>query len=410
MRGRRLPLRHWLAQAHAWGGLALSLWLMLLGATGTLLAFKDDWLRATVPGLSQPAPYPTPESLAARARAAEAAFGTENLRRVLFAGNRVGHDLVTLWDGGGAYLDPRSGAVVERWADHGRAIDLLFELHHRLLLGEAGRQPVGWVGLALALFSLTGIYLSAGSWRRFRPKVWPANGRRVALLEAHRDLGLIAALPLLAMALTGAALCFPQSFRAVAAWAGAPAPVPATQPAPFPAVAWEAVFARASAEFPAADIRIATWPTAKAPGVELRLRDAGEWHPNGRSTLRLDPADGAALARFDAVAAPPALRAVLEAYAIHSGRIGGRPYHLLVALSGVALTLLSAYGALAYLKRLRRPARATAVEGAARTQGPLDNGLSGAAPPSVIPAKVGTQGLQRDAADAASVGRMKAEP
>ncbi|HYE52867.1 MAG TPA: PepSY-associated TM helix domain-containing protein [Azospirillaceae bacterium] len=376
--------RPWLSRTHAWAGLVLSVWLALLGATGTLLAFRDDWVRAAVPEAAAPPPEQTPEGLAARTRAAEAAFGSGAVRRVLFAGGRIGVDQVYLNDGGGAYLDPRTGAVLSRWEEHGRAVDILFELHHRLLLGEAGRQPVGILGLALVLLTLAGLFLAPASWRSFRGRVWPANGRRAALLAAHRDLGLIAAPFLILMALSGAALCFPQSFRAVAAWLSGPLPGPAaTRPEgpPPPAIPWEAVFRAARDAFPDAAARMANWPTASSPGVELRLRRAAEWHPNGRTTLRADPRDGRELARFDALSAPPAFRALLEAYAVHSARVGGRPWQAAVALSGVALALLSGYGALAFVRRLRnRPGTRGTGAGRAAPHGAVTGYRKGPAP------------------------------
>ena len=38
-----------LRTVHAWAGAILSLLLLVLGLTGTLLVFEDDWLRLTVP-------------------------------------------------------------------------------------------------------------------------------------------------------------------------------------------------------------------------------------------------------------------------------------------------------------------------------------------------------------------------
>ncbi|WP_408871572.1 hypothetical protein, partial [Craurococcus roseus] len=54
------PLRsRWrpaLGLAHRLLGLIASLWLMLLGATGGVLAFKEDWLRLAQPGAAGPPP------------------------------------------------------------------------------------------------------------------------------------------------------------------------------------------------------------------------------------------------------------------------------------------------------------------------------------------------------------------
>ncbi len=359
MPGRR-PFRSvwrpWLSRLHAWAGLFLCLWLVMLGASGTLLAFRDDWVRLTVPASAGDLPAATAEGLAVRARAAAAALPGE-VRLVRFATDRLPLDQVFLTDGGGALLDPRTGALLDRWEENGRFMEWLFDLHHRLLLDDVGLKAIGFVGLALVVMLVVGVVLASATWGQFKCRVWPKNPRRAALITAHRDLGLALALPLLLVAVTGVALTFPESSRAVAAWASGPMPaVPpppkpdaAAEPAP---IAWEAVFGAAWQRFPDATIRFAIWPTAKNAAVELRLRQPAEWHPNGRTTLRVD-ASGAVLATLDATTLPAGFQILNTAYPLHSGRVGGLAYRLAVALFGVGLVLLSGYGALAYGRRLR---------------------------------------------------------
>lgn len=359
MPGRR-PFRSvwrpFLSRLHAWAGLFLCLWLVMLGTTGTLLAFRDDWVRLTVPASAGGLPEATAEGLAVRARAAEAALPGE-VRLVRFATDRLPLDQVFLTDKGGALLDPRTGALLDRWAENGRVMEWLFDLHHRLLLGDVGLKAIGFAGLALVVMLLAGVVLASATWGRFKGRVWPKNPRRAALITAHRDLGLLLALPLLLAALTGVALSFPESSRALAAWVSGPMPVVPPPPKPDPAaapdlIAWEAVFAAAGQRFPDATIRFAIWPTPKNAAVELRLRQPAEWHPNGRTTLRVD-VSGAMLAGQDATALPAGFQILNTAYPLHSGRVGGLAYRLAVALAGVGLVLLSGYGTLAYLRRLR---------------------------------------------------------
>lgn len=354
-RRRRRPV---LAFVHRLLGLAVSLWLLLIGATGALLAFKDDWLRAVQPGAAGPAPPAgtlTPMGLAARAVAAEAAFGADRVRSLVLAGPSLALDQVYLrGHAGGGYLDPVTGAVVARWAAGERAVDVVFDLHHALLLGEAGKTAVGTVGLLGAVLVLSGLVLSWPAIRRPRGIFWPRTATRSALLVVHRELGALAAVPLLVSMLTGAAIVFPAASRVLLGGAPAP-PVPATaRPTP-PAAGtdWQAVFVVARARFPDAEPRAAVWPGAPGGPATVRLRRPPEWHPNGRTAVRVG-AGGTLDGAVDAVAAPFGDRVVDGAYPVHAGKVGGLPYKLLVASVGLSLALLSAYGALGYAEHLLR--------------------------------------------------------
>jgi uncharacterized iron-regulated membrane protein len=356
------PRRRWrpaLALAHRLLGLVVSLWLLLLGTTGALLAFKEDWLRLVQPGAAGPplsGEVLSAPGLARRAAAAEAAFGVERVRSVVLAGPSIALDQVYLRDhAGGGYLDPTTGAVVARWAEGQRIVDVLFDLHHRLLLGEAGKKAVGVVGLLGAALVLSGLVLSWPALRRLRGTMWPRTATRSALLVAHRELGLVAALPLLVLLLTGAAVVFPVTARILLG--GAPAPAAptskATAPSAAPGIAWEAVFATTLERFPEASPRVVAWPQAPGGPATVRLRQQAEWHPNGRTAVRVTAA-GTLLNAHDAVVAPLADRLVYTAYPVHAAKVGGLPYRSLVALAGVALALLSAYGAIGYTRHLLR--------------------------------------------------------
>lgn len=342
---------------HRLVGFAVSLWLLLLGATGALLAFKDDWLRLTQPGIAGPppiGPVTTPSGLARRVSAAEAAFGVDRVWAMVLAGPSVALDQVYLRDhSGGGYLDPETGAVIARWTGAERFVDVLFDLHHTLLLGGTGKKAVGIVGLVGAALALSGLALAWPSLRRLRGTVWPRTMARSGFVAAHRELGLIAALPLLVVMLTGAAVIFPATAKRLLGGTpplSAPTATPGNTFTPSD-VAWEAVFSTALARFPNASLRVVVWPETRDTSLTVWLRQPTEWHPNGRTTVQTTAAGDLIDAR-DAVAAPLPDRLVNAAYPIHAAKLGGPLYKSLIALAGLALTLLSSYGAIAYARHL----------------------------------------------------------
>ena len=132
---------------HAWAGTALAVLAVVFGLTGTLLVFEDDWIRATVPAARAEIDL-DPVRLGAALDRLEA---TEpDLTSVVLPGGAVGaHRLYLAGDGFG-YADA-DGAVVDRWQGAARAETWIFDLHHELLAGHAGKLVAGGAGLALVL-------------------------------------------------------------------------------------------------------------------------------------------------------------------------------------------------------------------------------------------------------------------
>lgn len=96
-------------------------------------------------------------------------------------------------------------------------LDWIIDLHHNLLGGRTGRRVVGAAGIVLLVISLSGLAL----WLKGKPS-WSnliaVNGggpRRRFYYQLHRATGLWACAFLALLSFTGAALAFPEAFRAV---------------------------------------------------------------------------------------------------------------------------------------------------------------------------------------------------
>jgi uncharacterized iron-regulated membrane protein len=345
-----------LRQVHAWAGVGLCLILAMLGLSGTLLVFKDDWLRMVfapaLTGAHQPA-----LSLGAQLEAIEAAHAADGLRHVVLASEGFALHRLGFADGGGAYVDAQ-GVVIDRWSAGGRPEEWLFELHHRLLAGETGEMIAGIAGLAAAVMVLTGVMIWWPAARSFGARVWPRSGRRRDLLAHHRDLGVMMALPILVLAVTGASMVFSDQARAVLGWAtasGSPDPA-GTPPTPIGPgdTSWPAVIAAAQDRFADATPRIAIWPAAPDRPAVLRLRQPAEWHPNGRTSLSIDPASGRIVASVDALALGAGDRMFNALYPVHAAKVGDRIIDGLWAAAGLGMTSLALLGAWAFVRKPRR--------------------------------------------------------
>lgn len=342
-----------LTTLHRWTGAAVGLVLALFGLSGALLLWKPVW--AGVPQVAAPLPDAAIARLATATQALGATGVTLPSAEFGVAQARFGRD------GGGAYLGGQ-GEVLARWHVSSERFEIwLFDLHHHLLLGETGDLIGGILALAGLAFLITGAILWWRTRSTFEVRLLPRRLTRPAIVRHHRDLGLLA-LPVLLVSFATAAMLGLKPVGEGVANLLSPAAVNDTATAPprtkggvLPAAAdWSAMIAAARSAFPRGEIRMVLLPRKPGDLVQIRLRQPGEWHPNGRSGVWLDPATAHVVARQDAGAAPLGVRARNAAYPLHAGALG-LPYRLLMTAAGLALTLL---GSLAVWSFWRLPPRA----------------------------------------------------
>lgn len=220
-------------QVHKWIGLTLAVLIIPLCLTGSALVWHD-WLDQSLNPERQTSARPalTPAAFAEAAR--QAAQPGETLLSLVFprAEGPVAATLARASNPAGGrpsrtllHLDPRTGRLLDRSASNTGAVAVMHVLHGTLMIPGVGRQIVGWIGVALLISSLSGLWL----W-------WPLKGRFTRGLRwrrqpitsgnLHHQGGFWIALPLAVLSLTGAWISFPAFFAAVS---GDPAPPPAAE-------------------------------------------------------------------------------------------------------------------------------------------------------------------------------------
>jgi uncharacterized iron-regulated membrane protein len=112
------------------------------------------------------------------------------------------------------YLDPPTARVLEVAPGNAGIMRVFHVLHGSLLIPGVGRQIVGWIGVAMMLSAMTGLWLwfpPMGRWTRgFRWKRHPNTDTNL-----HYQFGFWIALPLFVLSLTGAWISFPAFFGRV---------------------------------------------------------------------------------------------------------------------------------------------------------------------------------------------------
>ncbi|WP_144632265.1 PepSY-associated TM helix domain-containing protein [Bordetella genomosp. 13] len=374
----------WLT-CHRWTALTLGWLLILAGLTGALLVVArplDEWAH---PGYfvahREVAQGYLARGDAAHADAARGAVPLDAVRASIQAEfgadagmtlrppRQAGETLQVLVRGawrGTVYLDPATGAEQGRRGEDEGFVNTLFRLHSALLMESTGKAVLAWASLAYLALLATGLVL-------WWPKRWPPSlrielrkGLLRGLFDVHRTGGAVLGLVLAVSVATGAFM----AWRPIGAWINAlagstPAAVPALRGEPADALPLDVLVARAQAVYPDGQVGYVMLAPQPHRPVRIRMRVAGEPHPNGMSTIWLDPRDGTVLSarRWDEMDVAVRLNTVI--YPLHTGELGGVPLQAVTALAGLALGVLGISGAWLWWRRLRarRIARAAGRRG-----------------------------------------------
>lgn len=343
---------------HAWGGAALAVLILLISASGTLLVWKQEYLKWDLPE-ARAEFVPSPEALARIATAAEAQFERNTIAQIDFATEHFALSKVLLSDKSFAFLDAQGG-LVGHWAMNARFEDWLYDFHHRLLLGSIGLTIAGISGLLMALLIIVGVIAFWPLRRGWRQGFWPRHSARPYLQASHRNVGIVEALPLLFTLLTGVTLAFPEQTQQ---WLIEPlrgADYGTQFSEQLDAVSgsetgqWLPAMQRAMATFPGAVIRSAQVPSDFSSYRIIGLQQPGEIDPQGLSKVYIDSHGGYMDVRMDSRTYGLSERVLMASQALHTVRFHPVWYRLLLTASGMLVMYLCVVGLMSFIKSWRR--------------------------------------------------------
>jgi uncharacterized iron-regulated membrane protein len=369
---KRRRLRKFWFSVHKWIGLFLFLILIPLSASGSLLVWHDVTDRLFNPQRYQVSHAPASLPPSAYVAAARTMLQPDARIATIELPQGAGKPVVVIASTGEAgarpgppprhsvWVDPATAQVVDH-ADPGTGVlRVLHVFHGSLMIPQVGRKVVGWLGWAMFVSCLTGIYL----W-------WPTIGRtlrgfrwkRGPLVSGnlHHQVGIWIAIPLAVLSFTGAYISFPDFFRGVASWiAGDPAPngdeprSPRSRPRPVeqPALSPEAAVAALRASVPAAQPVAIRYPTERAAEWTIVVADI---EPAER---KVDDATGKLLPA-DKEKSPAAERTARLMRIVHDGHDTNLLWQIIVFAGGLAPLVLGITGAMMWhrTRRWRRAGR-----------------------------------------------------
>lgn len=373
-----MTARKFWTQLHWLLGITAGSILLLIGATGAALAFREELLDAFNPGVLRIAYVSTepaaPDALLSGFAAADPASRVATLTLYAEPGRAAKAILVPAKGerrGEVVYLHPLTGAPLGEV--HGAEFFEVAESLHRWLLlpREPGRVVTGVLAIGLLVLALSGLYLRwPRDWTRVR-EWWRIDRKtrgRALLRRLHLVIGTACLVAYVPVTLTGIFWAFDGVRDPVSSWLGEPRP-PRTPAKPMaekaeqgdPAgvipmeAAWTA-FSRATVPAGWSEVIVRVPANAKASVLFTWLdTDPAHERARNRTTIRLDGKVVKDERYRDKEIGGRALAAI---YPLHMGTLFGLPGRIAMFLAALLLPAFTITGWWLYLgrKRLERDA------------------------------------------------------
>ncbi len=358
---------------HRWVGLAIAVFVVVSGLTGTAISFVrelDGWLNPTWYRVSPASTAALPLSMLVAD--AEARYPLAQVTGITLPNRPDASVLLSLGPRPGAgslpinevFFDPYRGIVLgERNTETvsvapEHLMPFLYRVHYSLHLGETGDKVLGIVCLLWLVSMLVGVYLAwpaRGKWKQVFSVKLSASAYRT-FYDLHRAGGMLSAVVLVIVTWTGLWWNMNYAVRPAAAallpttpWY--PSTLP-TQPMPAQTIKPEEAIAAAQTARPegvvqrirASHEKGVYWVYLKRPG------DVGVY---GNTTVFISMISGAVLRISE-----PANQAAGDTYALwqfplHTGQFLGLPGRIVWALCGLVPLLLVVSGVAVWLKKRR---------------------------------------------------------
>lgn len=358
---RRLALK-----LHLYLGLISGIFLVILGLTGSVMAFEgqlDHWLhpgRWYVTARAQALPESRLVQIAERRFAprrvstihiaAEADIAQQISLEFPPGTNQAGQPEqieATINQFDGSILSVHSAPTATE-----SAIAFIHQFHLRLVSGEKGKLVISFVGLILVFEVPLGLLLW---WRTKRATVkWKSSGFRISF-DLHHLIGVYCAAFLFLAAATGVMIGFDSAQSLFYRFThSAPNPVRTAVSTVIPGaspVNVDRVMKSAQEQMPQAISSIIYIPNKPRAAYRVILRLPSDPWSAVRGIAFVDQYTGKVLA-FTDLYASPGYRAIRFNRALHTGDIFGMPSRIIVSLSSLALVVMVITGLVIWWKKL----------------------------------------------------------
>ena len=350
-------MRRLLFNLHLYAALIAGAFIVVLGLTGSIMAFEPEIDHLLHWNLTYVKPQGRALSLGEIGAAIEKAFPGEPIRGFgLSTTPNISYQVEL--GRGVACVDPYTGSVlgVRQHSDFiNETLSFVHQFHLRLAIrnrADPGKKIMSWAGLMMLFLLLSGVYLW---WPYQRVTIqWNAWSMRT-WLDIHNAVGIFSFVFLLVLATTGVVIGFEQQTTPLfyKLTGSQPPDEPDVQilaaPGAKPLTPDQALAIARSVLPGAAPFEINV-PQAKEP-YYVRLRFPEDRTPGGRSQVTVDPYTGKVLFAESSRTAPAGRRIVNTNRAIHTGDIFGIPSKTILSLASLMAVMQLVSGLAMWWKR-----------------------------------------------------------
>lgn len=352
-------LRKTVLYVHLGAGLMASVFLILLGATGSLMVFEDEIDRALNPRLTWVIPAAERLKLGEMKSRLEKehpglavfSFSIPPRRDMAWGASLRGG---TSQEPLNVAFNPFNGEVLGSESDRNDFVGHVHDFHLRLMMGDTGGLIVSVAALFLLVLSLSGMVLW---WPRKLLKVsrWKDAGQ--LNFELHQVLGIYLSLFLMVFSITAIVIHWENETTRIANRVtnspDAP-PFPRSQPfAPNAGtIDLDRLLSIAEARAPGAR---PTWILFIGNPVRVAMKYPEDHTPSGRTNIFINAYTGSVVYELNSRSGPLGFRLVkLWNREIHTGDIGGLPTRILACLASLMLPVMAVTGPLIWWNRRRQ--------------------------------------------------------
>jgi len=335
---------------HRFFGLILALWLVPASLTGAVLLYKNELLQYLYPQLQQPLVRDL------------AVWG-----KVLDTLPQTDYNFVRLANTERPWLElARLDGTLEYWSASGQLllsrspyqdfIGWFYEFHLHLFSAELGEQIIGVLGVLALLLIGSGLWQS---WpKRWGWRLWrlPLSAPRIRWSRQWHFVIAFWTAPLLLLAsVTGTAMVYNQQVQQALSWVfndpAANPPDPTISSYAVTQSQWALWLPAAQSQLPDGVLRLASFRKKTEQELSIRAQLDEEWHPNGRTVLKVDPASASVLSVQKATQMGQGKQLSQLIYPVHIAAVGGALYKMLLLMAGVIPLLLWVLGMIYHKRR-----------------------------------------------------------
>ncbi len=358
---RKLFLRRVLFQIHLWSGILFSLYLIVIALTGSLLVFKDELTRTTLPPhLSAYQPAHT-ASISSVMDAFQRRYPTAHVTDLYTPWPTIPAYLLTAVTSTGAQFNLVADPVTATLYPQTRVwVNKVYDLHVFLLLGRAHGEQINAIGAAvLLLLCVTGLFLwwqGAANWTRALVVSLSGNWRRINF-DLHHAIGFWTLFIVFWWSLSGVYFGFYKPIVAVvnriSPLRGMASPqLPSSISAGPHRASLQSILAAARQASPQGRLFSISDPSLRGSVVyaQMDLRAPADF--SHRDILSIDTANAQVLTDWHYGANHSLGDWFLwSMHPLHFGTLWGLPFKILWCLLGISLSILTVTGIIMYWNR-----------------------------------------------------------